>query len=255
MDLSYLNKLGLALLLCFQSHANQPPVTLAAVISHAQELRNATDFRASGRLVRIDGAQRKSYQISMRAKASAGVLRVFCEVTDPASSRVRILLESFPDGKIRIRTGHAGDPAPTEFPFERWGERLLDTDFTAEDLLESQFLWKNQSLGEQGMFGARPSVVLKSLPGPQDKTHYSTVNTWLDREILYPLKEVKVAKVTGTLREFVFYGLRQSKGVWSASQIECKTVGKPGSSLLIITRGSAVANSADSSFDPTRLIK
>ena len=99
MDLSYLNKLGLALLLCFQSQANQPPVTLAVVISHAQELRNATDFRASGRLVRIDGAQRKSYQISMRAKASAGVLRVFCEVTDPASSRVRILLESFPDGK------------------------------------------------------------------------------------------------------------------------------------------------------------
>ena len=105
------------------------------------------------------------------------------------------------------------------------------------------------------MFGARPSVVLKSFPGPQDKTHYSTVTSWLDREILYPLKEVKVAKVTGTVREFVFYGLRQSKGVWSASQIECKTVGKPGSSLLIITRGSAVANSADSSFDPTRLIK
>jgi hypothetical protein len=230
-------------------------VTLPEVMSHLQATRNATDFRASGRLVRIDGQQRKNYQISMRGQAAGGVLKIFCEVTEPAASRVRLLLESFPDGKNVIYTGHAGDAKATELPFERWGERLLDTDFSFEDLMENQFLWRNQSLGEQAVFGMRPSVVLKSVANPRDRTNYSAVTSWLDRDIFYPLKEEKTVKGSGIVKEFLFFGLRQSKGMWSASQIECKTRGRSGSTLLIITRGSEKARMDEKAFDPALLVK
>jgi hypothetical protein len=49
--------------------------------------------------------------------------------------------------------------------------------------------------------------------------------------------------------------LRESKGIWSASQVEVKTQGKPGSSLLIVTRGAAKAHLAAGDFDAALLTK
>jgi hypothetical protein len=144
---------------------------------------------------------------------------------------------------------------PADLSSDRWGEGLLDTDFSIEDLMENQFLWKNQTLLEETRFGARQSVVLKSLPGASNRTIYSVVTTFLDKQILYPLKEEKVLKGTAVTKEYVFFGLRESQGVWSASQIECKTQGKPGSTLLIISRGSEKAHLDETAFAPALLVK
>jgi hypothetical protein len=57
------------------------------------------------------------------------------------------------------------------------------------------------------------------------------------------------------VKEFVYYGLRQSKGVWSAGQIEVRIKGKPDSTLLIVTRGSQKASLDTTEFDPALLIK
>src|SRR5271157_2477691 len=87
-----------------------PAAALPALLSRVRAMRDATDFRASGRLVAVPAAgQRKSYQLSMRAHAFAGVLKLFCEITDPAPARVRLLIESRPGGAGAIRLGHAGD--------------------------------------------------------------------------------------------------------------------------------------------------
>ena len=57
------------------------------------------------------------------------------------------------------------------------------------------------------------------------------------------------------MKEFIYYGLRQVRGVWSASQIECKVAGKPGSSLLIINRGAEKPHLDRTAFDPALLTK
>ena len=159
---------------------------LPALLTRVRAIRDATDFRASGRLVSVPASgQRKSYQLSMRARSFAGVLKLFCEITDPAPARVRLLLESRPAGASAVRLGHAGDPAPRELPFERWAESILATDFNYEDLMESQFLWRNQSLLDETTYGARACSVLRSTPGPADRTHYSSVTTWLDQTTDY----------------------------------------------------------------------
>jgi len=251
MAASILNNLLLSALLVTAGK----PVTLPQVLAHLQADRAAADFKATGRLVQVTGQQRKTFQVSLRARTFAGVLKLFCEITDPAPARVRLLLESYPDGHSVIRTGHPGDRAPAELPFDRWSEGLLDTGFSVEDLMENQFLWKNQALLPETPFGARQSVVLKSLPSATNRTIYSAVTTWLDKQILYPLKEEKVLKGTGVTKEYVFFGLRESQGVWSASQIECKTQGKPGSTLLIISRGSEKARLDESAFAPALLVK
>ncbi|MFZ0992103.1 MAG: outer membrane lipoprotein-sorting protein, partial [Candidatus Sulfotelmatobacter sp.] len=75
------------------------------------------------------------------------------------------------------------------------------------------------------------------------------VTSWIDRTILYPVHVVKTLRGTGQQKEFIYYGLRQVGGVWTAMQAEVKLLGKPGSSILAIERGSPKANLGRKDFD------
>jgi hypothetical protein len=140
-------------------------------------------------------------------------------------------------------------------PREKWSESLLGTDFTYEDLLENYVLWRRQTLLPEAQYGARQCIVLRSEPGPGEHSQYSSVTSWLDRDAYHPVKVEKVVKASGQVKVFIYYGLREVKGVWSASQIECKVEGTPGSSLLIINRGAEKPHLERAAFDPALLIK
>ena len=233
-----------------------PAATQEEVLARLRALRDATDYTASGRLVRVSpSGERTSYQIAFRAHAFPDGLRVFCEVTSPAPARVRMLLFIPPHGPAKIRTGHPGDPASKDLPAEKWDEGLLGTDLTYEDLLEDYPLWQRQNVLREERYGERTCVVLRSEPGPGGKSHYASVISWLDREIYYPVKVEKVVKTSGAVKEFIYYGLRQVRGVWSSSQIECKVAGKSGSSVLIINRGAEKPHLDRSAFDTALLTK
>jgi hypothetical protein len=60
---------------------------------------------------------------------------------------------------------------------------------------------------------------------------------------------VKTLHGTGQQKEFIYYGLRQVGGAWSASQVEATLQGKPGSSILAIEFGSGKANLARKDFE------
>ena len=87
------------------------------------------------------------------------------------------------------------------------------------------------------------------MPGAQDRTYYDSVTAWIDRGILFPVHVVKTLRGTTQQKEFVYYGLRQVDGAWSASQVEAKQQGKPGSSILVIERGSGKAHLGRKDFD------
>jgi hypothetical protein len=233
-----------------------PAATREEVMARLLSLRNATDFTASGRLVRVSASgERKNISIAFRAHAFPDGLRIFCDVTAPPSACARMLMFIPPQGPPVIRTGHAGDASPKELPRERWGESLLGTDFTYEDLLENYVLWRRQTLLPEAQYGARTCLVLRSEPGPGDPSQYASVTSWLDRVAYHAVKVEKVMKTSGEVRVFIYYGLREVKGVWSASQLECKVEGKPGSSLLIINRGAEKPRLDRAAFDPALLTK
>src|SRR6266849_2755367 len=104
------------------------------------------------------------------------------------------------------------------------------------------FFWKNQELLAPKKYGARDCFVLKSTSGPQDRTYFYSVTSWIDRGILFPVHVVKTLRGTGQQKEFIYYGLRQVGGAWSATQVEASLKGKPGSSILAIEFGSGKAN-------------
>jgi hypothetical protein len=152
-------------------------------------------------------------------------------------------------GHMTIEAVLPGQKTASALLFERWNDSLVGTDFSYEDMVENQYFWKNQEALPPQKYGARDCLVLKSKPGAQDQTYYDSVTSWIDRGIFFPVHVVKTLRGTGQQKEFIYYGLREIGGLWSATQVEAKLPGKPGSSILVIEAGSGKANLARKDFD------
>jgi hypothetical protein len=208
------------------------------------------DYRMSGHLTRVEGdGKRTNYKFVAKAHWFPDGLRMLCEITGPASQKTSLLVHMTSSGQVDIQTVRTGEKSASVLPFEHWSDSLVGTDFSYEDMVENQFFWKNQEPLPPQKYGARDCFVLKSKPGAQDHTHYDSVTTWIDRTILFPVHVVKTARGTEPQKEFIYYGLREIGGVWSATQVEAKQQGKPGSSMLVVEGGSGKANLAKKDFD------
>jgi Outer membrane lipoprotein-sorting protein len=223
---------------------------LETALTGSRQRIEKLDYRATGRLTRMEGnGKRTSYKFVGKARWFPDGLRLLCEISGPGSEKTSLLLHMSVSGQVTIEAVLPGEKAASVLPFERWNDPLVGTDFSYEDMVESQFFWKNQKLLAPEKYGARDCFVLKSMSGSQDRTHYDSVTSWIDRGILYPVHVVKTLRGTGQQKEFIYYGLRQVGGAWSASQVETKVQGKTGSSMLVIEGGSGKANLGRKDFD------
>ncbi|MFC5862420.1 outer membrane lipoprotein-sorting protein [Acidicapsa dinghuensis] len=233
-----------------------------AVLAKAKQRTEAADFRAVGRLVRVDAkGARSNMPVTIKGHWFSDGLKVLAEIGSSGPARVHVLLEMRPEGQITIREARPGDKAASAVPFERWSEspvRKWNTSGTTagysyEDLLEAQYFWPGQTVEKETRYGARDCEVLKSVPGAGQRSHYASVQSWLDRGIGFPVYVEKSLKANGPTKEFTYFGLRQTEGVWSASQIEVKIRGQAGSSLLIVDRGSPKAKLGAGDFSTAEL--
>jgi Outer membrane lipoprotein-sorting protein len=208
------------------------------------------DYRMTGRLTRVEGnGKRTNYKFVAKAHWFPDGLRLLCEISGSGSEKTSLLLHMSVTGHVTIEAVLPGERTASVLPFERWNDRLVGSDFSYEDMVENQFFWKNQEVLPPEKYGARECFVLKSKSGSQDQTYYDSVASWIDRSIFYPVHVVKTLRGTGQQKEFFYYGLRQVHGVWSATQVEAKLPGKPGSSILVIEGGSGKANLGPKDFD------
>jgi hypothetical protein len=253
---------GAMLLIATTAHA----ADARAVIAVARHRIETADFRAAGRLVRVDaGGNRISNAITIEAHWFPGVLRALVEIVPPRTpagnarqdarqdARVSILLEMRPNGQSTIRIFRPHESAPASLPFDKWSESVFGSDFNYEDFLQPEYYWQGQTILKSARFGARDCDVLKSTPGALDHSHYAEVQTWLDQTIGYPVYVEKTLKDGGVVKAFTYFGLSQSGGVWSARQVQVKIHGRPGSTLLIIERGSTKANLSLRDFSPGQI--
>ncbi len=223
---------------------------LDSVLTGSRQRIEKLDYRATGRLTRVgaDG-KRTNYKFVAKAHWFPDGLRVLFEISGPGSEKTSLLLQMSVSGHVTIEAALPGEKAASVLPFERWNDPLVGTNFSYEDMVESQFFWKRQELLAPEKYGARDCFVLKSLSGSQDRTYYDSVTSWIDRGISYPVHVVKTLRGTGQQKEFINYGLRQVGGVWSATQVEATLQGKPGSSILVIEGGSGKANLGRKDFE------
>jgi hypothetical protein len=238
------------LLLMHPSRAFAANSDLETVVTDSRQRIEKLDYRMSGRLTRVEGSgKRTTYKFVGKARWFPDGLRLLCEISGPGSEKTSLIVHMNASGHVTIEAKLPGEKAASVLPFERWNDPLAGTDFSFEDMVENQFFWKNQELLPAAKYGTRDCFVLKSKSDPQDRTYYDSITSWIDRSILFPVHVVKTLRGTGQQKEFIYYGLRQEGGAWSASQVEAKTQGKPGSSMLVIEAGSGKANLAAKDFD------
>ena len=227
----------------------------AAVLAQQRERIQAADYRVTARLVNTDAhGAHTSYSMTVKAHWFPAGLRVLLDVTAPAASRQRVLLELAPNGEEKVLVAKPGDTALKPVSPARWAEDFLGTDFSFEDFLEPEYFWPNQTLQGPARRGARDCNLVQSAPAPSDSTRYAEVKTWLDKSIGFPVYAEKTLKTAGTVKEVTSIDLRHEGGVWSAGQVQIEVRNKPGSSLLIIDRGSAKANLTIKDFSPAGLV-
>jgi len=241
------------MLLVHPSRALGADSDLETVLTASRQRIQKLDYRVTGRLTRVEGdGTRTNYKFVGKAHWFPDGLRMLSEISGPGSAKTTLLLHMSASGHVTIEAILPGQKTSSVLPFEHWNDPVVGTDFSYEDLIESQFFWKNQQLLPPAKYGARDCFVLKSTSGPQDQTHYGSITTWIDRSILFPVHEVKTLRGTGQQKEFIYYALRQVRGDWSASQVEAKIQDKPGSSIMVIEGGSPKANLSRKDFDLTQ---
>jgi hypothetical protein len=223
---------------------------LETVLTGSRQRIEKLDYRVTGRITRVEGdGKRTNYKFAAKAHWFPDGLRLLCEITGPGSAKTSLLLHMSVNGHLTIEAILPDQKAPSVLPFEHWNDSLVGTDFSYEDMVESQFFWKTQELLPPQKYGARDCFVLKSSSGSQDQSHYGSITSWIDRSILFPVHAVKTLRGTGQQKEFIYYGLRQVDGAWSASQVEAKLQGKPGSSMMVIEGGTGKAKLALKDFN------
>src|SRR5277367_4580361 len=180
-----------------------------AVITVARQRIETADFRATGRLVRVDASgNRIGNAITTKAHWFPGVLRALVEIVPPRKpagnarqdARVSILLEMRPNGQNTIRIFRSHESSPALLAFDKWSEGVFGSDFNYEDFLQPEYYWQGQTILKSARFGARDCDVLKSTPGALDHSHYAEVQTWLDHTIGYPVYVEKTLKDGGIVR-------------------------------------------------------
>lgn len=234
------------------------------LLASVQKQVESADYRVSGQLVWVQAnGARISSPITIKTRWFPGVLRILAEVgksnksaagTMPdAGGPVHVLLEMRASGQNSIWVAHPGDKSPSVLPFDKWGGGPLGSGFSYEDLLEDEYFWPGQTSEGKEKFGARDCEMVRSTPGAANRSHYALVKTWFDSSIAFPVYVEKTVKETGAVKQFTYLGIRHEEGVWSAHQIEEKTRGQTGSTILIIDRGTTKANLNSNDFSPAQL--
>jgi len=221
-----------------------------ASLTQIRQQTETADFRATGRLVRVSAnGERTNYKLSMKGHWFPDGLRLLYDVTGPGAARTRLLFHMTASGATTVQLVQPGTSTPAALGAEHWRDSVLSSGFSYEDLIEGQLFWKSQDFLAPAKYGVRDCFVLKSTPSAEDHSQYASVTSWIDRQIFYPVHVTKTERGSGEQKDFTYFGLRQTSGVWSASQVEVKMQGKPGSSLLVIERGSPKAKLTRKDFD------
>jgi hypothetical protein len=224
--------------------------TGSAALEMAKKRIESADFRAVGHFATVDaGGKRTNYPMTLKGRWLQGSLHLLCVISGPPEAKERIWMVVRPDGQDLVKVAKAGEKAPHDVPAAKWGDAVVGA-LSYDDLLEAQYFWANQSVTAHVKYGARDCDLVKSTPGATDKTAYVEVKTWLDEKIGFPVHAEKTEKHGGAVKDFTYYGLRQTEGVWSASQVETKVRGQAGETLLVIERGSPHAHVGPEEFNP-----
>jgi hypothetical protein len=232
----------------------QPPPSAPPQIDRIRAERRTADIRAEGRLVRAGGrTPAVTRRFTWKVKAFPGTLKVLFVITAPPADRLGVLIVVPEGARQTLGIVRRESEAVETVAADHWGDPLFDTGVSFEDLLDGHYDWGRQTYVGTKVLGSRLCDVVRSEPAADDASAYSSAVSWIARDLAVPLYVEKVDSRTGRTKRFTYSGIRRSKGVWGARQVEVRTEGVPEPTFLILSGGSTRAKLSEGDFDPARL--
>jgi hypothetical protein len=210
----------------------------------------ALSFRVHGRLTEMsaDGS-RRVYQLSLTQKRLGDRTILLWTVTDPPEARMKILLESNDDGNVAAWRAEKDGPA-AKLTENQWAESILGTRLDVEDLISHHLTWADQRVTGTEPCGTGTCYMLESRRGDRARSSdYASVTSLVDRQTFVPMLTRKKPHSPEPVREFRCLGTRRSGELWVATGEEIRTMGKRGSTRIVMTGGSITNAIRDSEVD------
>jgi hypothetical protein len=236
--------LPMALTLLVLCALNRPGIAAASpdtdsVLAEVRHRIETLDYRASGELTRMDGqGHRTRSKFNVKGHWFPDGLRLLVETAGVPVAPSQALLHMSVSGQMTIEVLTPGNKVATLLPYTRWNEGILGTDLSYEDLVKNEFFWRIQESLAPEKYSSHSCFVVRSTADGRDRSHYTSVTSWIDRDMSYPVHVLKALRGTGQTKEFNYFGFRRSGAAWSATHLEVKMQGGEGSSLFVIQRGS-----------------
>ena len=227
----------------------------AGVVQAAKTQVMAADFRASGRFVHVVGGTRTTYQFRTIGHWFPDGLRERYDLVGPDKQAERISLRMDVHGHVTaetianlgaIKSQHAGStPQKIDLPGIGLGY---------EDLVENQFFWAAQTTGTPAAMGSRTCYEVRTTPTRTESARYSAVSSCVEPTTGLPLRVTKTVRAdagsqAGQNVVFTANGVRQSGGMWLATEIKLQVAGQQDFTLVLIDHGTPKAKLTASDFD------
>ena len=227
------------------------PACGQAPLDQARHRVEVSDYRATGRLVQVNGATRTTYRFSTKGHWFPDGLHVMYDFSQATGGTERVLYHLHPDGRLEVTALHPGANVPVHLTADQQVEPLLGTGLVYEDLVEAELFWPSQTPGSAASAGDRPCAQLKSIATSQQSRRYASVSSCIDPATGLPLLTAKTLR-NGKQEQFTASGIRDSGGLAIATQIKAQTAGDPASTLILIDHGSTKAHLTAADFDLTK---
>jgi hypothetical protein len=193
--------IGLPLALAFAS-ASRADESLAPMTANELASRLSA-FRQNGasylRLrMEIKGATTEVLQIQIKERLTKSSSEVVYQVLYPKERKGEsVLLKKMGN---RPATGSVFVPPNTLRPINDLKDPLLGSDLAYEDAVDNFFAWDQQAIVGTEMVDGVKCAILLSKPGPDERSIYGSVKSWIDRQRLVPLRVEKYASSGELLR-------------------------------------------------------
>jgi len=164
------------------------PATANDLASRLSALRRNGSSHVRLRM-EIQGPSKETLQLQIKERRTTNSCEVVYQVLFPKERKGEsVLLRKTGPGPAR---GSVFVPPNTLRPIDDLKEPLFGSDLSYEDAVDNFFAWPQQALVGTGDIEGVNCSILESKPGPDERSIYARVRSWVDLRRLVPLRVEK----------------------------------------------------------------
>jgi hypothetical protein len=134
----------------------------------------------------IKGGTPQTLQLQIKQRMTSSASEILYQVLFPKERKGEAVLLRRTGN--RAPSGTLFTPPNTVKPINDLREPLFGSDLSYEDIITNPYAWERQAIVGNETIQGVPCQILESKPGPNDRSSYASVRSWIDTRRMVPLR-------------------------------------------------------------------